>query len=157
MRSTHRITRILLLALFAIIFWAQFPSYADAFLRDDYKHLEFIQDFVRMPWRVYRVFSPYWIGWYYRPEQHVLILINRLLFGTSPPGYYLVSLGLHCVNVALLYRLARRLRLAPLASLLAAALVSVHWLNYDALGWISSSSVLIAATFPLLSLLAMVR
>lgn len=156
MRSTRRLSRILLLALFLFTFWVQFPSYADAFLRDDFKHLEFMQVFASTPWRIYRVFSPYWIGWYYRPLQHVLIFVNRLLFGTSPPGYYLVSLGLHCVNLALLYRLARRLRLTRPASLLVVALVSVHWLDYDALGWISSSSVLVAATFSLLSLLAMV-
>ncbi|MFW5941979.1 MAG: hypothetical protein ACOCXI_09270 [Chloroflexota bacterium] len=149
--------RYWLIPLFWLIFLTQLPPYADSFLLDDYKHLEYVQRFVQRPWRVYEVFSPFWIGWYYRPFQHVLILTNRLLFEFAAPGYYVMSAALHCINVALLYRLGRRLRLTAGASLLAATLFSVHWLNYDALGWISSSSVLIAAAFSLLSLLCFTR
>ncbi len=139
-----------LLALSALIYA---PPYRDAFIADDYKHLEFIAPFVDTPWLAYRILSPFWLGWYYRPLQNLLILGGRLAFGLHPFPFYLTLWALHAVAALLLYRYARALQTSAFGAWCAAFLLAINVVHQEVVGWISSISILVAAILALTALL----
>lgn len=139
-----------LLALSALVY---VPLYRDAFIADDYKHLEFIAPFVRAPWLAYRILSPFWLGWYYRPLQNLLILGGRLAFGLHPFPFYLTLWALHAVAALLLYRYARALKTSAFGAWCAAFLFAINVVHQEVVGWISSISIPVAAILALTALL----
>jgi len=139
-----------LLALSALIY---VPPYRDAFIADDYKHLEFIAPFARAPWLAYRILSPFWLGWYYRPLQNLLILGSRLAFGLHPFPFYLTLWALHAIAALLLYRYARSLKASAFGAWCAAFLFAINVVHQEVVGWISSISIPVAAILALTALL----
>ena len=127
------------------------PPYRDSFVRDDYKHLEFIAPFVTSPLQAYKAISPYWIGWYYRPVQHWLFLAAHSAFGHRPAGYYCMVLALHLTAVLLVYGVGRRLGIGRPGALAAAFLFAVNAANADVIGWVSSVGVAASAVAALLA------
>ncbi len=133
------------------------PPYRSFFYFDDYKHLEFIRGIAGQPWTAYKMASPTWIGWNYRPVQMWFFLTNFLLFGVHPAGYYLAMITIHLLNIVLLYALARLWRVGLFGSLLAAVLLAINLVHLDAVLWISSASIVLGATFSLSAVYAYSR
>ncbi len=142
---------LLLFIFLSISFIAFVPSYTNSFLTDDYKHLGFIQPFIDRPYTIYQAFNPYFLGWYYRPTQFLFFTFFRLLFGVNPLPYYAGMLILHAVNIILVYFVARIWGNGRFGAIFAAGLFSVVATHQETIGWISAVSVLLAATFSLLS------
>lgn len=108
----------------------------------------------------------------WRPLRTLLFAIDYALFSLSPRGWHLVSLLVHLLNAALVFRLFLRLTApgalppsappdaptAPLAvAAVGAALFAVHPVTVEAVAWISSRGDLAACTFSLVALLASTR
>jgi protein O-mannosyl-transferase len=99
-----------------------------------------------------------------RPIVNFSYALDRALWGPAPFGFHVTSVLLHMLNVALLFRLARRVEedargtmpapgggvLAPFA---AAALFAVHPMMTEAVGYVSGRSELLCATFFILALM----
>jgi hypothetical protein len=92
---------------------------------------------------------------FYRPVARVLLLgIPFELFQTSAVGYHVFNLGLHLVNILLVYRLLRALGVAPLSATLGAGVYGFYPAHLTPLVWISGIQELSVALFLLLSSLA---
>lgn len=141
-----------LVGLFLLTLLVYFPPYSWAWIGDDYVQLDYIKDFVANPQYFYRFFNPYFVGWYYRPFQNIWLIVNRLLFGLNPFGYYWLQLCVHLLAVALVYRVAREWRLRPFPALCAAALFAIHGHFMDVVAWISSIAIVTVAVWNLLVL-----
>ena len=130
------------------------PAYRNAFLLDDYKHLEFNSLYSGKPWDILRVFSPYEIGWwYYRPLQHIFFFLQRRIFSLDPAPYYFSLLLLHVTNTSLVFALSRKLGVSRFGAVVAACLFSLAAINQNVLGWISSVSVILLGLFTLAAVL----
>jgi protein O-mannosyl-transferase len=100
-----------------------------------------------------------------RPIVNFSYALDRALWGPKPFGFHVTSMLLHMLNVALLFRLARRFEedargavparsaglLAPFA---AAALFAVHPMMTEAVGYVSGRSELLCAMFFMLALMS---
>ena len=115
--------------------------------------------FIRQPWSFLGAFAhDFWYGsdfyGYYRPIVNATLALNGRLLGWSPAGFHLVNVLVHACNVALLFRLARRLEFPTPAATLAAALFALH----PAAAWPVASIVarvdLLPVTFVLLAWLS---
>lgn len=104
----------------------------------------------------------------WRPLRTLLFAVDHALFSLSPRGWHVVSLLVHLLNAALVFRLLLRLTapgasapVGPSASLpvaaLGAALFAVHPVTVEAVAWVSSRGDLVASTFALVALLASTR
>lgn len=143
----------LLLSTFITISFVAFtPSYINSFLIGDYKHLDFVHSFLDKPYTIYQVFSPYFLGWYYRPTLLVFFALFRLLFGTNPLPYYIGMLLLHAINIVLVYNVARIWGNGRFGAIYTAGLFSVIVTHQEVIGWISAVSILLAAAFSLLAM-----
>ena len=93
------------------------------------KHLAYI-DFIRdddiaLPFLAFRPF--YFVG----------LEAMYLAFGENPLGYHAVSLGIHLVNVYLVWRIATRLVQGSVGPRLAALFFAIHPVYLIAVSWIS--------------------
>ena len=112
----------------------------------------------------------------FRPVVNLMYAVEYALWGLAPPGFHLVNLVLHAANVALLFLVTRRLlgdlraraadagegsgqlrQLEPLVAFFVAALLAVHPMMSETVGYVSSRPEVLAATLFLLGLLAMRR
>lgn len=96
----------------------------------------------------------------FRPVTSLSYAMDRALWGFRPFGYHLTSVALHLVNVALLFRLARRAAedartgVAPAAvAFVAASLFGVHPMMTEAVGYVSGRAEVLCATLFLGALL----
>ncbi len=80
---------------------------------------------------------------YYRPVGFVSFAADASVWGWHAGGFHITNLVLHCVNVLLVFALARRLVTPPVAGL-AAALFAAHASNQEAVYWISARFDLLA-------------
>jgi hypothetical protein len=140
-----------LFVFFCLTLIAFTPSYINTFITDDFKHLGFVQPFLDKPYTIYKVFDPYFLGWYYRPTQLLFFSLFRFLFGANPIPYYIGLLLLHAVNIVLVYKVSRIWGNGRLGSIFAAGIFSVIATHQEVIGWISAVSILLAAVFSLLS------
>jgi tetratricopeptide (TPR) repeat protein len=76
----------------------------------------------------------------YRPLFVVYLTLARHAFGDDATGYHLGSLLLHLAATAVVWRLALRLRLAPVAALLAAGVFALHPAQIQAVSWVSATT-----------------
>ncbi len=92
----------------------------------------------------------------YAPLTFLTLWCERWLWGAGGNGYHVVNLGLHLLNVVLVWRLAKGLELRPPAPWFAAALFAVHPLGGPAVGWIFARGELLGTALLLSSLLAFI-
>jgi hypothetical protein len=88
-----------------------------------------------------------------RPLVNFSYALDRAIWGAAPFGFHLTSVLLHALNVVLLFCLARRVRLAVGPAFVAAALLAVHPMMTEAVGYVSGRSEVLCATFFLVALL----
>jgi tetratricopeptide (TPR) repeat protein len=88
-----------------------------------------------------------------RPLVNASYAVDRALWGAAPFGFHVTSVLLHMLNVAVLFALARRLA-GSLAAFAAAALLAVHPMMTEAVGYISGRSEVLCATAFMLAVLA---
>ena len=72
--------------------------------------------------------------------------LDRVLFGLSPGPYHAENLALHLANVAMLYALARRMRLPPAQACVVAALFAVHPLVAEPVSWVTGRKDVLSTT-----------
>jgi tetratricopeptide (TPR) repeat protein len=95
-----------------------------------------------------------------RPLVNLSYAVDHAMSGTQPFGFHVTSVLLHMLSVALLFVFARRLpaseanRRGALAAFAAAALLAVHPMMTEAVGYVSGRSEVLCAVFFLLALMA---
>jgi hypothetical protein len=92
-----------------------------------------------------------------RPVVNFSYAVDRALWGPPPFGFHLASVLFHALNVVLLFSLARRVRLDVVPAFAAAALLAVHPMMSEAVGYVSGRSEVLCATFLLLAMLCAER
>ena len=93
-------------------------------------------------------------GNYYRPLQFLIYGLTYRAFGSSAFPFHLLMIGLHAVNTALVFSLARRLlSRAPAAAWVAAALFALHPVHTEAVNWIAALPDVLVTTFALAGVL----
>ena len=91
---------------------------------------------------------------FYRPLFFSQLCITRIVFGSGPFGFHLVSLLFQVGNTLLLYFTARRLRVRKDAAYLAGMLFAVHPVHVESVVWPSASPELMVLGGILFSVLA---
>ena len=87
-----------------------------------------------------------------RPVVNVSYAIDRAVWGPSPFGFHVTNVLLHMLNVTLLFELVRRVMGRRLGGFIAAALLAVHPMMTQSVGYISARPELLCTTFFLLAL-----
>ncbi|MCK5438469.1 MAG: hypothetical protein KAI97_00920 [Gemmatimonadetes bacterium] len=135
------------LALTAIVITAFAPAYDVFLVGDDFELLD----------ASYRLFVDPLAGFelinnFFRPLVKWTFAIDYLIFGDFAPGYMLTNIGIHLVNVLLLYMLmARHLRRSVAAA--ASAAFALSPLDSEAVLWASSRGDTVLLVFWLGALL----
>jgi hypothetical protein len=88
-----------------------------------------------------------------RPLVNASYAVDRAIWGSRTFGFHLTNVLLHMLNVGLLFVLASRLA-GPLAGFAAAALLAVHPMMTEAVGYISGRSEVLCASFFMLAVMA---
>lgn len=89
----------------------------------------------------------------YAPLQHLSYWLEVKAFGFRPGAQLLVNLGLHLLNITLVYRFLRsQLDFPKATAVFAAGIFALHPLQVEAVAWISERKGLLCATFTLLAL-----
>ncbi len=91
---------------------------------------------------------------YYRPLILLVLALDRALWGLSPGGHHLHSLGWHVLAAGLLYRLLASL-VRPIPALAGAALFALHPVQSESVIWIAARNDSMAATFVFASCLVL--
>jgi len=89
-----------------------------------------------------------------RPIVNFSYAVDRAMWGAAPFGFHLSNVLFHALNVGLLFCLARRFRLDATPAFAAAALLAVHPMMTEAVGYVSGRSEVLCATFLLLAMLS---
>ncbi len=89
-----------------------------------------------------------------RPIVNFSYAVDRAMWGAAPFGFHLTNVLFHALNVVLLFCLARRFRLDVTPAFAAAALLAVHPMMTEAVGYVSGRSEVLCATFLLLAMLS---
>lgn len=156
-RISSRLSSILaLLILLAGTGWIYLPPYSSTFLLDDYKHFEFVRGLLPNVDQWWVVFRPDWSGWHYRPLHHLLIMAGMTAFATDPLPYYLSLLVLHGLVIACLIILSFRLGYRSWAAFATGVIFAIAAPHWQVVGWISSLTILTAALFSLMAIIALV-
>jgi len=108
-----------------------------------------------------RLFAPGGTHNYFRPFLLLTFQIDKYVGGLQEPFMHLLNILLHLVNVLLVWRLACRFGAlvgvpSHWLSFVAALLFAVHPINTEAVNWILSRTDLLAGTFVLCSLYALI-
>jgi hypothetical protein len=91
---------------------------------------------------------------YYRPILLLDLGLDRVLFGLSPAAHHLHSLAWHVLASGLLLALLRRL-VAAVPALIGAAIFALHPVQTEAVVWVAARNDLMATSFLLAGLLAL--
>jgi protein O-mannosyl-transferase len=90
-----------------------------------------------------------------RANWHPLTWISHMLdcqlFGLSPMGHHLMSLGLHTANSMLLYLVLIRMTRVVWPSLAVAAFFAVHPLHVESVAWVAERKDMLSTLFGLLA------
>ncbi len=90
-----------------------------------------------------------------RPLVNFSYAVDRAIWGSRPVGFHVTNVVLHAFNVVLLFQIAFRLIRGPgatAAAFTAAALLAVHPMMTEAVGYISGRSEVLCTTIMLLGL-----
>ncbi len=107
-----------------------------------------------------RVHYPAGTGGYYQPLVDLSFMVDARLTGDSEARaffFHLTNVGLHLLNVALVFALARALSGSIGWSVLAALLFGLHPLQVESVAWVSQRMTLLAAAFSLSAMLVHLR
>ncbi len=151
-RKHSVLAKLGIVALILVTLIIFFPPFAHAWVGDDYIQFDYIKPFFARPSTAWKLFNPYELTWYYRPLQNLWLLINQLILGYNPFGYYVILLGLHAIAIALMYRVARQLKFSYLAAFACAALFALHGHWVDVVTWISSVAIVLSGIVNLLGI-----
>lgn len=146
--------KLALIGLLLITLSIYFPPFAWAFVGDDYVQFDYIKEVIARPWLSLSLFNPYTLPWYYRPLQLIWFWLLEGVFHFTPDGYYWIELLFHALAVALVYRVARQLKLGGGTAVLAATLLAIHSHWVDVVSWLSSIAIVLAAVFSLATMSA---
>jgi len=94
---------------------------------------------------------------YWHPLTWISHMLDFQLFGLHPAGHHLTNLGLHTINVLLLFTLLVKLTGAVWRSAFVAAIFAIHPLQVDSVAWITERKNLLSGLFWFLTLLAYLR
>lgn len=83
-------------------------------------------------------------------------MVDTELYGLQPRGHHLSNLGLHVVNVCLIFALLRWTTGRRWPSVLAAALFGLHPLRVESVAWVAERKELLSVFFGLLTIAAYV-
>jgi len=132
------------------------------FLADDFAYVAFSSSYPLARWGNMFLQDDSKALWGYslgllRPIYGLNGIIQSRLFHANAIGYHVVSLGLHIINVALVFRLAQRLFGETRFVAFAAALFfAVHPVHAETVSWIGGQSDLLPTAFLLGALLAFI-
>jgi tetratricopeptide (TPR) repeat protein len=91
----------------------------------------------------------------FSPLGYTVFMLEARVFKAIPAGYHAVNVGLHLMNVLLVWTLLRKLELP--GSWLAALVYAVHPINMASVTWISRQPTLLGTCFFLCSLIVYSR
>jgi len=91
------------------------------------------------------------------PLTWMSLQLDASLFGINPIAFHATNLGLHVVNVLLVFLLLGRLTGSPGKSFAVAALFAVHPLHVESVAWVSERKDVLSTFWLLLTLLAYER
>ncbi|MBK8906230.1 MAG: glycosyltransferase family 39 protein [Anaerolineaceae bacterium] len=154
MTRNKLLTQLALAGLILITLSIYYPPFAWAFVGDDYVQFDYIKEVIANPWMGLALFNPYYSTWYYRPLQLAWFAILEGVFHFLPNGFYWTELLFQALAVALVYRVARQMKLSPFTAVLTAALFAIHSHWVDVVSWLSSIAIVLAAVFSLLAVSA---
>ena len=146
--------RLALIGLILIALLIYYPPFDWALVGDDYVQFDYIKQGIANHWAYFTLLNPYEIGWYYRPLQLIWFGLLEMIFHFQPEGYYWVELLFHALTVALVYRVARQLKLGAFTAVLVATLFAIHSHWVDVVTWLSSIAIIQSALFSLLTVSA---
>ncbi|HEY0369384.1 MAG TPA: tetratricopeptide repeat protein, partial [Chthoniobacterales bacterium] len=86
------------------------------------------------------------------PVAFTFVSLEHALWGTNAVGYHWFSIGLHLVNVLILWRVLRNLELP--GAWLAAAMFALHPVEVESVAWVTQQRDLLMGFWSLLALLA---
>lgn len=158
----------------------QLPTLAVGFFADDYVHqLVLAEDAPPSPvprWNLYdfgsaeawaefgseRASLPWWTAsnWkirFFRPLTSLSLALDHALWGARPIAYHATNLALWLALLALVWRLFRRLGLAPRTAVLALFVFALSDASAVPVGWIANRNSLFEALFATGALLAVLR
>lgn len=109
-----------------------------------------------------QLFVPQSGGTYYRPLLYLTFMLDGYLWGFQASFMHLENIVLHALNAVLVFLISDRLftrhfNSASFAAFFAALLFALHPINTEAVNWISGRTDVMAGSFLLLSLYALVR
>lgn len=120
-------------ALLILTVFAYGPALQGGFIWDDADHLTENQA-VAAPDGLHKIWSSLAVSRYY-PLTLTTFWVQRHIWGLVPLPYHATNIGLHVLNVVLLYLLLRRLQVR--GAWLAAALWGVHPVNVESVAWVT--------------------
>jgi protein O-mannosyl-transferase len=94
---------------------------------------------------------------FWHPVTWISHLVDYELFDDNPYGHHAMSVGLHALNMALLFGALVALTKALWKSFGVAVLFGVHPLRVESVAWVAERKDILCATFALLSLAAYAR
>ncbi len=94
---------------------------------------------------------------YYRPVITLLYHADYWLWGANPAGYHFTNLLWHLLATAAVYKVASHTTGRPATAWIAGMLFGLLPAHTEAIGWIQGRVDLVATTFALLSLLALLK
>jgi len=144
---------LLLVALFLIVNRAAYKGY---FTDDDFEHLSWTRGSPAVDF-LWGALSPRFQSNNFRPVGHFLYHAEGRWFGLRYAGYLVVLHAAHLLNVWLIWLLARRLGVKPLAAAAGCLFFALHMGFFEALWKPAYIFDVLCATFCLLSLLCYSR
>jgi len=94
---------------------------------------------------------------HWQPASWMSLALDRAMWGDNPLGFHLTNVLLHAAAAALLYFLARRLKLGEAASILAALLWALHPLRVESVAWVTERRDVLCGVLSLGAALAYCR
>jgi len=94
---------------------------------------------------------------HWQPVTWLSLALDRALWGPGPLGFHLTNILLHALAAALLYLLARRLKLGDSAAVFAALFWALHPLRVESVAWVTERRDVLCGALSLGAALAYAR